>query len=70
MNKQSHAGGVFLTVKDLMLLTGCTCYSSTARTHKAIRDSIAGGKKKLTVMEYCQYQGVDYKEITRYLRGL
>lgn len=69
MTKKNHTGGVFLTVKNLMILTGCTCYSSAARTHKAIRDSIATGKKKLTVMEYCQHEGLDYGEITKYLHG-
>ena len=61
--------GIYLSVKDLMILTGSVNYKSVAKSHKAIRDSIAVGKRKLTISEYCQYEGLDAQEITRYLRG-
>ena len=42
-------GGIFLTVKDLMKITGSNNYNSCANLHRAIRDSIEKGKRKLTV---------------------
>lgn len=61
-------GGIFLTAKDLMILTGSTNYSSCANLHRAIRDCIAKGKKKLTVKEYCEYEKIDFAYIWKTLR--
>ena len=55
--------GIFLTVKDLMRLTGCDNENSAAKSHRAIRDSIAKGKRKLTIKEYCEYEKINFKEI-------
>lgn len=60
--------GIFLTIKDLMKLIGSNNYSSCANQHKVIRDCIAKGKKKLTVKEYCDYEKLDFKEITAFLK--
>ncbi len=60
--------GIFLTVKDLMRLTGSDNEASTARAHRAIRDAIAKDKHKITVKEYCQYEKLDFKEIWIFLR--
>ena len=38
--------GIFLSVKDLMRLTGGRSYSSGAHQHKVIRDSLSSKKKK------------------------
>jgi len=60
-------GGIYITVKELMLITGKTNYKSAHREHIAIRDAIAAKKRKLTIKEYCQYEGVEEKEITEVL---
>lgn len=60
--------GIFLTVKDLMRLTGSDNEASAGRMHRAIRDSIAKDKRKLTIKEYCQYERLDFKEIWIFLR--
>jgi predicted ester cyclase len=60
--------GIFLTVKDLMRLNGCNNEASAGRMHRAIRDSIAENKRKLTIKEYCQYERLDFKEIWLFLR--
>lgn len=39
------AGGIFLTVKDLMKITGSNNYNSCANLHRAIRDTISKRKK-------------------------
>jgi hypothetical protein len=70
--------GVYLTVKDLMLLNGSDSYRSTAKEHQAIRDSLFNdrqqkyrhrNKRKLTIREYCDYMMLEFHEIWRYLRG-
>jgi len=61
--------GYFLTVKDLMLLTGCRNYSNMAKSHRSIRDAIGYNKRKLTIKEYCKYEGLCFNEIWEYLRN-
>ena len=62
-------GGIFLTAKDLMKLNGSTNYNSCANLHRAIRDAIEKGKRKLTVKEYCEYEKIDFDYIWKTLRG-
>ncbi len=59
--------GIFLTVKDLMRLTGSNSYEATRQLHKAIRNKIKEGKRKLTIKEYCNHEGLDYQEIIEFL---
>lgn len=61
--------GIFLTVKDLMLIIGCDNLRSTQQAHKAIRDALCKDKRKLTIKEYCKYEGLDFKEIWAFLRN-
>lgn len=61
-------GGIFLTIKDLMKLLGSNNYSSCANQHKIIRDSIANGKKKLTVKEYCDYEKIEFEVVWKFIR--
>lgn len=61
--------GIFLTIKDLMKLLGSNSYSSCAYQHKIIRDSIATGKKKLTVKEYCDYERIEFDVVWKFIRG-
>jgi len=60
--------GIFLTVKDLMILTGSLNYSSSANIHKGIRSAIAHQKRKLTIKEYCEYEKIDFEYIWNCLR--
>ena len=61
--------GIFITVKDIMKLTGRTNYNSCANLHRAIRESIADRKRKLTIQEYCNYEKLDFNEVWKFLRG-
>ncbi|MDO9186240.1 MAG: hypothetical protein Q7W13_09535 [Bacteroidia bacterium] len=61
--------GIFLTIKDLMKLLGSNNYSSCANQHKVIRDSIATGKKKLTIQEYCDYEKIGFDFVWKFIRG-
>ena len=60
-------GGIFLSVKDLMVLTGITHYEYARRKHKAMRDVLAPDKRKLTVAEYCRHENIDYDEVMKVL---
>ena len=62
------AGGIFLTVKDLMKITGSNNYNSCANLHRAIRDTISKRKKKLTVKEYCEHEKIDFAYVWDFLR--
>ena len=61
-------GGIFLTVKDLMILTGSNSYKSAAKSHRAIRNAIADKKRKLTIQEYCRFEQLDFTEILNTIR--
>ncbi|MHB8260459.1 MAG: hypothetical protein ACYDCN_08530 [Bacteroidia bacterium] len=60
--------GIYLSIKDLMSVTGTYSYSATARAHKGIRDAIAPNKRKITIREYCEYEGVSFDEVWAFLR--
>ncbi len=60
--------GIFLTVKDLMRLTGSNSYEATRQLHKTIRNNIVKNKRKLTIKEYCKFEGIDYQEVMEFLK--
>lgn len=61
--------GIFLSVKDLMRLTGSNNYNSCANQHRAIRDSLSTRKKRrLTIYEYSIYEQINFDYVWRYLR--
>jgi hypothetical protein len=72
-------GGIFLTVKDLMLLKGTNNYRSACREHSELRALIAKRVKKLnrkryikrhlTVKEYCHLEDLVFAEVWLFLRG-
>jgi hypothetical protein len=60
--------GIFLTVRDLMKVTGSYSYFGTAKAHRNIRDAISLNKRKITIQEYCKYEGISFDEIWAFLR--
>ncbi|CAN5729940.1 hypothetical protein BH11BAC7_BH11BAC7_21410 [soil metagenome] len=72
-------GGIFLTVKDLMLIRGIDNYRSACREHCDLRAMIAKRVKKLnrkrylkrhlTIKEYCNAEDLSFDEVWLYLRG-
>ena len=60
--------GIFLTINDLMKLNGSLSYFGCAKSHRAIRDSMAKNKRKLTIKEYCDYEIIDFEYVWKYLR--
>lgn len=63
-------GGIFLTVKDLMKLTGSTNYNSTGNLHRQIRDTMFNSKRKITVKEYCEAEKIEFGYVWQVLRGV
>ncbi len=63
-----NEGGILLTVKDLMKITGSESYRGSAYLHKAVRDCLGKKGRKLTVKEYCEYEDLDFTYVWSVLR--
>jgi hypothetical protein len=72
--------GLFLSIKDLMLLTGTERYETARKEHETLRQLtkptskrsavfIKRSKQKITIREYCRYMGIDFREVWQFLRG-
>jgi hypothetical protein len=71
--------GLFLSVKDLMVLSGIANYDAARKEHAYIRMLLCKkqkvivnkriAKRKLTISEYCEHMGLNFAEIWRFLRG-
>jgi hypothetical protein len=59
--------GIFITVKDIMRLSGSDCYQACWRRHKTIRELFGKGKKKLTIREYCLSEDISVEEVAQAL---
>ena len=75
MEELKLKGSIFLSVKELMILTGRDLtsesqYESARKEHQTIRDSLASKKKKLTVKEYCKYEKINLNEILNNLNKI
>jgi len=60
--------GIYLTIQDLMKLTGTYSYQGSSKTHRTIREAIAPNKRKLTIKEYCAYESISFDEVWEFLR--
>jgi hypothetical protein len=70
-------GGIFLTIKDLMKLTGCKRYETARKEHQYIRQfkntakntAVRLPKHKITIHEYCKYKSINFIEVWQFLRA-
>ena len=60
--------GIFLSIKDLMRITGSSNYNSCANHHRALRDRICKEKKKITIHEYCEHDKIEFTHVWKFLR--
>lgn len=60
-------GGILITPKDIMLLTGINCERTAQKEHLTIRDSLGITTKRLTIKKYCDYWEMDYEEVANFL---
>lgn len=69
--QQTHlAPGYYMTTKDLLALTGNNNKGHAAQQLLAIRDAIGGPRKqRLSIKEYCSFEGLDFDEVWQFLRG-
>lgn len=58
-----NRGKGFLSVKELMILMGTNCYNSAWKRHKAIREAISPNSKSLTLVDYCDFEGVKIEHV-------
>ncbi|MCA6392216.1 MAG: hypothetical protein IM607_12580 [Cytophagales bacterium] len=69
--------GLFITVKDLMLLHCSDSYEAMRRLHHNIRECLTSAKNKeqgrtkayLTVREYCDFQDLNETEVIQFLES-
>ena len=59
-------GGIFISAKEISLINGC--HIRTAYEHlKIIRDVLCIRGKKLTVKQYCTYEGIELDTVIELL---
>ena len=66
MEKERLKGGIFITAKEIQILNGGAINNARIE-HRVIRDSLGIKSKRLTVMAYCDYWGVEYQTVVSYL---
>lgn len=63
------AAGIFLGLKDLMILEGKDFKQSAWRRYQAIKDALGKPKHaKLTIDEYCRYYCIDKETVLNALK--
>jgi hypothetical protein len=60
-------GGILITARDIMLITGTMNEDTATREHRTIRDSLGKVNKRLTVQEYCRYWDLNFEDIVEFL---
>lgn len=66
MEQQQLKGGIFITPKEIELITGLS-RNRAYLEHLAIRDALGKTGKRLTVREFCKYNLLDYDEVVAYI---
>lgn len=60
-------GGILITPKDIMLITGINCERTAQKEHLSIRDTLGITTKRLTIKQYSEYWQMDYAELIEFL---
>ena len=66
MEEQQLKGGLFITPKEIELITGLSIKRARIE-HQTIRDTLGKKGKRLTVREFCTYNLLDFNEIVAYI---
>lgn len=69
--------GLFITVKDLMLLHCSESYEAMRRLHQTIRECLTSKRNKeqgrikthLTIREYCEFEDLNETEVVQFLEN-
>ena len=62
-------GGMLMTARDILIITGGSCLNSAYREHLQVRDSLGKKSKRLSIKEYCEYWELDYWETMAFLKA-
>jgi hypothetical protein len=59
-------GGLFITAKEISLVTGLHIRNAQ-KEHQQIRDTFGRKGRKLTIRQFCLYNELDYEEVVAFL---
>ena len=62
-------GGIFISVKDVLVLLGCKRYNTALEYHLSVRDALGKSNKRITIKEFCEYEQLDFDYVWQVLRG-
>jgi len=60
-------GSIFITVKEIQILSGSPSYEVARREHAKVRKELGKKSKYLTIKEYCEYFEIPLGEVVQYL---
>jgi len=66
--EQHIKGGIYISTKEIQLLSGSTCIRTAQREHKRIRKKLGVKSGRLTIRQYCEYYEIRYQDILNYLK--
>jgi hypothetical protein len=62
-------GGMLITPRDILLITGGSCTNSAYREHLQVRDALGKKSKRLSIKAYCDYWELDYEMTVAFLNA-
>ena len=69
LDKLKIFGGMFITPRDIQIITGINSVRSSQREHTSVRDALGKKSKRLTIKEYCDYWEINYLEMIQFLNA-
>ena len=66
MSEVKLKGGIYITPKDIQILSNCTI-DKARKEHACVRDILEVDTAHLTVKAYCEYYKLDYQLVVEYL---
>lgn len=67
MEKKQFKGGMFITPRDIQIITGTMSDRVARREHLSIRDALGKRSGRITIKEYCDYWEIDLNETLEFL---
>ncbi|NOQ75632.1 MAG: hypothetical protein GQ574_26730 [Crocinitomix sp.] len=67
MEKKKFKGGMFITTRDIQIITGTVNDRVARREHLNIRDALGKKHGRITIKEYCDYWEIDLAETLEFL---
>ena len=61
-------GGLFISTKEIQLITGSTCIRTAQKEHKKIRKKLGIKSGRLTIRQYCDFWQLSYQDAISFLK--